>query len=265
VNPPTVGSGQWVWFACPGCGGPANRVLYGQAPALCDKCEEGMGDLDLLFDTEPIIGWRVWSVLPYERRGGITEHHLHALNSGGGHWRPGQRMEAHCRLGVHDAPWPSCQCGLWALCDRMAAEEQSGIKRGALWNFTVCVGKVALWGRVLEYERGYRAQYAYPQELIFYGGDGLVANEVGQLYGVPVKTVAATNLEVEEKDLQALLPGGWITVPLNQPLSSGGALFTSISIYGSQQLGPPPPQYPQPPRPMPTFKDAIRSSRQFPK
>jgi hypothetical protein len=29
-------------------------------------------------------------------------------------------------------------------------------------------GKVALWGRIIEHERGYRAQYAYPLELWVY-------------------------------------------------------------------------------------------------
>ena len=30
----------------------------------------------------------------------------------------------------------------------------------------VAYGKVALWGRVIEHEHGYRAQYAYPQSIV---------------------------------------------------------------------------------------------------
>jgi hypothetical protein len=58
----------------------------------------------------------------------------------------------------HEAPQYDCQCGFYATKE---PDEQ--------WaTYSVVYGKVALWGRVIEHERGYRAQYAYPLELWVY-------------------------------------------------------------------------------------------------
>ena len=66
----------------------------------------------------------------------------------------------------------NCRCGVWGVTDR-------GNLDTAARTFTVpaydlagrppirvdVVGQVALWGRVVETETGWRAQYAYPYDL----------------------------------------------------------------------------------------------------
>jgi hypothetical protein len=44
------------------------------------------------------------------------------------------------------------------------------------------IGAVALWGRVVEHECGYRAQHARPVALL----DGYAAQDVADVYGVPL-------------------------------------------------------------------------------
>lgn len=65
--------------------------------------------------------------------------------------------EATCRTSpFHDAPVADCRCGLHA------SPTLDILRR------TRCpavLGRVALWGRVIEHERGYRARFAYPQRV----------------------------------------------------------------------------------------------------
>lgn len=76
-----------------------------------------------------------------------------------------------------EAPAESCSCGIYALKSRAAAV--------AYGQHTSVLGEVYLWGKVIEGEDGYRAQYAYPKSLTIrhrdHDGDG----ELGE-YGVPV-------------------------------------------------------------------------------
>ena len=77
----------------------------------------------------------------------------------------------------HSAPWPACACGIWALSSRLEALENAGeyaAKRLHIEEDSAvfAIGRVRLWGLIVECERGYRAQYAYPEsvELIRAGG-----------------------------------------------------------------------------------------------
>lgn len=50
----------------------------------------------------------------------------------------------------------------------------------------LAVGQVALWGRVIEFERGWRAQFAYPTHPYAPSDDALLAHVLRERYGVPV-------------------------------------------------------------------------------
>jgi len=60
---------------------------------------------------------------------------------------------------VHDAPQANCTCGVYAVKTldhfRSAGYERFGIH-----------GEVYLWGKVVEHELGYRAQFAYPKNFV---------------------------------------------------------------------------------------------------
>jgi hypothetical protein len=88
----------------------------------------------------------------------------------GERWKPSQSLAARCRASsvvgraevVHDTrdvPQANCTCGVYAVKTldhfRSAGYERFGIH-----------GEVYLWGKVVEHELGYRAQFAYPKNFV---------------------------------------------------------------------------------------------------
>lgn len=139
--------------------------------------------------TIPIIAWRAW---------GLTTNDKGWLLAGLGvneEWVPRKVMTAKCisdRFGLmlslwgtdkprkHLSPGSECNCGVWAF--RTLEELLSALKE---YKDVRVIGMVYLWGRILECEKGYRAQHAYPAELWLLD-DSL--EELGWIYGVPVRT-----------------------------------------------------------------------------
>lgn len=123
-----------------------------------------------------LTGWRGWEL--------STAGRLEALGSSTA-WPARRPMEAGCRAGArHFAPHWDCQCGVWAFkdLDRLVAAI------GPKYRKTCVIGPVSLWGRVIETENGYRAQYAYPSELWLLDSS---LEELGLIYDVPVRMVRA--------------------------------------------------------------------------
>jgi hypothetical protein len=63
------------------------------------------------------------------------------------------------------------------------------------------VGQIALWGRCIEHERGWRASHAYPHHLYVFAEDAALAATLRDRYLVPVEYGAKAN------ELLAELPG----------------------------------------------------------
>jgi hypothetical protein len=79
------------------------------------------------------------------------------VTAGSKAWRPREVAQATCRLAwSHEAPNADCSCGLHATRD---------IDYLRRTRCPAVLGRVALWGRVIEHEHGYRARFAYPQRL----------------------------------------------------------------------------------------------------
>jgi hypothetical protein len=85
-------------------------------------------------------------------------------------WRPGQPLASRCRASTvlgrgtakndgHDAPHEECTCGIYAVKTRQHF-------RGAGYERYGIYGEVYLWGKVVEHELGYRAQFAYPKNFV---------------------------------------------------------------------------------------------------
>ncbi len=144
-----------------------------------------------------LTGWRCWTVL---REEGL----LRPIYQRGMIWKPRETYEAFCaaadtnrQRGVHPVPWKECKCGIWSVCHPMLLQEVS-------WNWkddeTLVVGQVALWGRVIEFERGWRAQFGYPTHLYALSDDELLAQALRDRYGVPVAVGA------QARALERVLP-----------------------------------------------------------
>ena len=111
-------------------------------------------DLDVHRLIEPVDAWRTWKLTG--RRDG-TNLRLRPVTGRAKPWHPLRPAEAVCKMGrMHSAPNVDCTCGLHGCHD---PELLRRTKSPAV------LGRVALWGRVVEHELGYRAQFGYPQRL----------------------------------------------------------------------------------------------------
>lgn len=162
---------------------------------------------------EPVEAWRVWRVVMRERR--VVLQSLFA----GAVWEPGVPLVASCSAGHrsrwrpwrktpsdHPAPELDCRCGIYGV--RSVAAARSYLETPPL----LCrddrvIGRVALWGDVVEGPLGWRASYAYPIELFVpapvVAGSGLrrraYVDEILsalEAYRVPVDVAAPSALAV---------------------------------------------------------------------
>lgn len=119
-----------------------------------------------------ITGWRGWK---------LKDGLLGALGVDAT-WPAREALRATCKSGSsesHLAPAWSCNCGVWAF------KDMDGLIAALSGNYSVdVIGSVSLWGRVIETENGYRAQYAYPSELWLVNES---LEELGLIYDVPVR------------------------------------------------------------------------------
>jgi len=129
-------------------------------------------DVDVIPDfIEPVEAWRVWRVAM--REGGVVLQSLFA----GAVWEPAVPLVASCTGGRrwrrapwrktpndHPAPDLDCRCGIYGV--RSVAAARSYLELPPL----LCrddrvIGRVALWGAVVEGPGGWRASHGYPLEL----------------------------------------------------------------------------------------------------
>lgn len=157
-------------------------------------------ELPLSFQTEPVVGRRLWTVYDFETRSGKEPRLAPIVTAGGGFYPTMRRMEAFCTSTHHEAPWRGCHCGIWAVkSDENLAKTATHYGSHQVW------GEIYLWGRIIEAEIGYRAQYAYPKKLYTARED--LAAPLAALYGVPVELAERLS---PEAPTPGLLYGGGI-------------------------------------------------------
>ena len=148
--------------------------------------------------TTPIIAWRLWVM-----KGSASDLDSWNLGSVSHDTRwPGQRgLEAVCLEEfdqletdefTHPEPAPvlRCTCGIYALKTPDALTEWTSYLAGGK---IFVMGEVSLWGKVLKFEQGYRAQFAYPYSLYVLPSSlnpkalRTIAQILKQTYGVDVQ------------------------------------------------------------------------------
>ena len=142
----------------------------------------GSSDGAVLASGDAVVGWRYWQV---------TGGRLRSVTQRGVQWKPGRVLTARCMGAGHQAPDEGCDCGVYGARD-LESLRQHGL---CLAPEALAVGRVALWGRVLDDESGWRGQYGVPvsvsvvPELV---GEAELDSIVAALgaYGVPVGTMA---------------------------------------------------------------------------
>jgi hypothetical protein len=146
---------------------------------------------------EPIVGWRVW-VVALDGEGSPRLRSVVQKTV----WPTARPLVAECcqrrvlakllRRPQHGpVPLPACQCGIYAT----QLVELEPLLAEAPWETGARVlGRVSLWGDVIECERGWRASHAYPERVYVPLRDGrrprLGQEEIASAladYGVPVE------------------------------------------------------------------------------
>lgn len=161
-----------------------------------------------------VIGYRVWDIVVDV--GSIERNIYLASFTGHTRWPYRQALEAKCfrpqDLTPHHhtnscPPDIACACGIYAYADAMRLVEEMQRMYSSL---IYTIGAIAMWGRVIRHQHGYRSQYAYPlslnipsRKLLFYNGappEVITAFDqhfpgyptcdiLHQQYGVPVASV----------------------------------------------------------------------------
>jgi hypothetical protein len=152
---------------------------------------------------EPFVGWRLWLVVA---DGGYLwlESVLYPSR-----WMPLRPFHAICiphRRCVlcgpaardvepeHAAPDESCHCGVYAVADPSSLASYLDGAHPSGQALDRVIGRVRLWGTVIECERGWRAALAYPEQIYVPArGDGGTRRQVAHIvaglrdYGIPVE------------------------------------------------------------------------------
>lgn len=143
----------------------SHELRWGADTYRVDRGERGLyAMLDRGSDPHtPIVSWRAYTV----------DHSVISrpvLRSGYEEvWPQGGPLQAVCRndaggdaseqLPPHDAPQKDCTCGIYST-RTLYHLRRAGYGEPQLF------GLVALWGRVIEHDDGYRSRYAYPLALL---------------------------------------------------------------------------------------------------
>jgi hypothetical protein len=107
----------------------------------------------------PVTGWRTWLI---DASG--PEARLRSVGRPT-RWPAREPMVAECP-GVtfsHHPPGPACRCGIHAA--RAVEEAAFHAELPSRARTPLAIGLVALWGRVIEGDAGWRASAAYPEAL----------------------------------------------------------------------------------------------------
>jgi hypothetical protein len=152
-----------------------------------------------------VIAWRAWDAVTEDGETRLSSIYRPTA------WPKREALEAVCGrlhlrfIKTHAAPLRRCRCGIHGtspdvLCDFLD---------GDLATAPSVIGRVSLWGSVIECERGWRASHAYPERLFvttrggsLEGAAHIAAGLEG--YGVPVDVVAAPTARRAIEDIASI-------------------------------------------------------------
>ena len=192
----------------------------------------GTGSLNRAPDVPDVcVGWRSWRVL--EQRDGYRL----ASATLGEVWPARVEMIARCRYWgeYHATPSVGCGCGLYAVRDLTAANNY--VDGGRV------MGCVALWGDMVEGERGWRAARGYP--LVLFCPPSVradvrrcLADAYGvPVYGLPVELAELTALEDRRiRELADALRQRVSLVQLEPPTRSAAGTSSTEETDGLSEL-----------------------------
>jgi hypothetical protein len=186
----------------PGCArcGSCGKVF--PAPKARERAEAEQAEWEADTGREPKLivpdqvaveyGWRAWGIRKAESEAGMPL--LQSIN--GGHtaqakvekpfWQPRVPMEAICVRHDHEVPDERCECGLYSAKTLDHLMTMRHYYRYDPAKMFKVIGKVALWGKVIEGTQGWKATYGYPSELYLPFEAWHLHNDLHDAYGCPI-------------------------------------------------------------------------------
>lgn len=145
---------------------------------------------------DALVAWRAWLVVGKDEETRLRSIVFPAA------WSPGSELVAECRARrrlfwppwrqdrPHRVPSLGCDCGIYGARDIERASEylQLGPLQGQA--SPVVLGRVQLWGSIVEHKLGWRASHAYPADI--YVPAGPLADRIAldlSAYGVPIEVL----------------------------------------------------------------------------
>lgn len=166
----------------------------------------------------PRTGWRAWAI-DVDEKGNVALFSVHQHM----HWAPNTPLEAVClarpprqelsggtSVGGHPAPNETCSCGVYATRSYLSLLRQVNV------NDSYVVGRVALWGTLVEHEAGFRAQFAYPSEFYATQNNHERVSQLAARYGVSVGDLSSVQAQAQRADEQAKVAALALTRPLRK-------------------------------------------------
>ncbi len=178
-----------VAVRCEICGGSGEEPEADEAMAESDESIEAPDQIELEY------GWRAWGVKKNAPVGAVPV--LQSVTHTEAFWTPRVPMGAICPLSTgrgngvkrsgHEVPDEGCSCGLYSA---KTYEHLMGMsyhrydaERYGLFHV---VGRVKLWGKVIEGSQGWRAAIGYPDQLWVPFEAWELVEPLAETYGVPV-------------------------------------------------------------------------------
>src|SRR5215831_2842287 len=98
------------------------------------------------------------------------------------------------------APHPTCECGIYAYKEKSRLLREIRNIYAGRWllannRYVPIYGEMNLWGKVIEHEDGYRAQFGYPKRLWCTPAIEPLAGWIGYVYGVPCEVMPSADAE----------------------------------------------------------------------
>lgn len=129
---------------------------------------------------EPIVGWRQWNFMYPHFLANLGNDTIYV---------PREKIEARCGQEDHSeqqAPHLPCTCGIYAYKEKPRLLRDI---RNSISGLRLVYGEINLWGKVIEHEDGYRAQFGYPKRLWCTPAIEPLAGWIGYVYGVPCEVM----------------------------------------------------------------------------
>ena len=113
---------------------------------------------------EPIIGYRIWSIVDKDNHYNFTDRLKCSYSILNYTWRKGVNR-AECKY-CDSIPGFNCCCGFYAFKNLNYLEEDNICIGGLENSVSFIFGEVELFGKIIEHEFGYRAEKANVRKLV---------------------------------------------------------------------------------------------------